>query len=158
MARVKILQCTQSDAPELSVITTWMYQWWGEKEDYSIKEVAHIMAHSVNAVRLPQTYTIWLEEKLVGMYQFSLHDLECRPDIYPWLCNVYIVPEARGNGILYDVMAHVKQYMIEKNWSALYLFTTHQGLYEKFGWQFIEEIETFLPQAHWQRLYGFFLS
>lgn len=157
MAQVEIKQCIQPDAKELSVMTMWMYQWWGEKEGYSVEEIAHMMTHSVNSVRLPQTYTIWLEGKLVGMYQFSLHDLECRPDIYPWLCNVYIVPEARGKGILYDVMAHVKQYMIEKNWSALYLFTTYKELYEKLGWQFIEEIETFLPQAHWQRLYGFFL-
>lgn len=154
---MKIKQCTDPNAPELTVMTRWMYEWWGEKEGYCIEEIAHMMAHSVNTMRLPQTYTIWLENQLVGMYQFSLHDLDCRPDLYPWLCNVYLIPEVRGKGILYEVMAQVKQSMIQMGWSNLYLFTTHTGLYEKLGWQFIEEIETFLPQAHWQRLYGYFL-
>lgn len=157
MAQVSIRQCTQADAPEVSVMTQWMYQWWGETEGYCMEEIAHMMAHSVNLVRFPRTYTIWLEEKLVGMYQLSLHDLDCRPDLYPWLCNVYLIPEARGKGILYDVMAHVKSCMKEMDLSCLYLFTIHKGLYEKFGWCLIEEIETFLPQAHWQRLYGYFL-
>jgi len=37
-----------------------------------------------------------LEIKLFGMYQFTYEDLFVRPDIYPWLANVYIDEEYRN--------------------------------------------------------------
>ena len=35
---------------------------------------------------------------------------------------------------------------------TVYLYTSHQGLYEKFGWTFVEEVDTFL-KPRMQRLY-----
>lgn len=40
----------------------------------------------------------------------------------------------------------------ESNLTRLYLYTTHVGLYEKYGWKFIGNIETHLD-PHIQRLY-----
>ena len=37
--------------------------------------------------------------------------------------------------------------------SELYLYTEYKGLYEKFSWEFIEEIKTFKEDAPIQRLY-----
>ncbi len=36
--------------------------------------------------------------------------------------------------------------------SELFLYTTHSGLYESLGWDFVEEIDTFL-EPRIQRLY-----
>ena len=35
----------------------------------------------------------------------------------------------------------------------LYLFTKHIGLYEKFGWEYISEIDTYIENPRFQRLY-----
>jgi len=41
------------------------------------------MAHSLNEVRLPQTFGLFDGERLIGMYQFTLSDMFHRPDVYP---------------------------------------------------------------------------
>lgn len=35
----------------------------------------------------------------------------------------------------------------------LYLYTKHIGLYEKFGWEFLEEVPTFREDSPVERLY-----
>lgn len=39
------------------------------------------------------------------------------------------------------------------NLTELYLYTKHIGLYEKFGWEFIEEVKTFKEDSPIERLY-----
>jgi len=34
-----------------------------------------------------------------------------------------------------------------------YLYTSHLGLYEKYGWKFVEELKTFKENANIERLY-----
>ena len=37
--------------------------------------------------------------------------------------------------------------------TELYLYTHHLGLYEKFGWEFVEEVKTFKEESPIERLY-----
>lgn len=39
------------------------------------------------------------------------------------------------------------------NLQELYLYTKHVGLYEKFGWKFVEEVKTFKKDSPIERLY-----
>ena len=82
----------------LNTITTWMYNWWGKRDGYSFEKVKCFMKHSMMKKRLPQTYGLFLDDKIIGIYQFGYEDLSVRPDIYPWLANVYIDEEYRGKG------------------------------------------------------------
>ena len=68
----------------LNTITTWMYKCF--------------MKHSMMEKRLPQTYGLFLDGKIIGIYQFGYEDLSVRPDIYPWLANVYIDESYREKG------------------------------------------------------------
>ena len=148
---LQVLKIT--DTSQLDKITGWMYGWWGEKEGYSLDAVHSYMAHSLNAQRLPQTYGLYLGGKLIGMYQFTYEDLFARPDIYPWLANVYIDKAYRNMGygdyLLRSVRENARANLREKE---LFLFTSHEGLYEKYGWRYEGEINTFL-EPHKQRLY-----
>jgi len=78
-----VRRLTAADDAWLDTITMWMYGWWGEKEGYSRDAVACCMAHSLNEVRLPQTFGLFDGERLIGMYQFTLSDMFHRPDVYP---------------------------------------------------------------------------
>lgn len=99
------------------------------------------------------TFGLYLQGKLIGMYQFTNSDLFVRPDVYPWLANVWLDPAYRGRGygrrMLATVEEHAKTYLRAPE---LYLFTQHTGLYEKFGWRFAGEIDTHLA-PRMQRLY-----
>lgn len=142
-----------TDSSQLEKITGWMYGWWGEAEGYALDAVRSYMAHSLNTRRLPQTYGLYLGDELIGMYQFTYEDLFARPDIYPWLANVYVDAQYRKKGygdfLLRSVKENAEANLRERE---LFLFTSHIGLYEKYGWQQAGEIETFL-EPHKQRLY-----
>ncbi len=88
------------------------------------------------------------------MYQLSMtEDLESRPDIYPWLINVYVEETYRGQHVGRKLMESVNENARKANIKELYLYTKHIGLYEKFGWKFVENVETFKPDSPIERLY-----
>ncbi|MBO5569633.1 MAG: GNAT family N-acetyltransferase [Clostridia bacterium] len=139
-------------ADHLDMMTKWIFDWWGKAENYSYEAVYSYMSYSLQETRLPQTYGLFLNEKLIGMYQFTMEDLFSRPDIYPWLANVYIDKAYRSCGYGRFLLNSVKETAEKAGLSELYLFTTHEGLYEKFSWDFVREIDTFL-EPRIQRLY-----
>lgn len=145
---------TSTDEKTLEKMTSWMYEWWGKDEDFSPDAVACYLKHGMQENRLPQTYGIFLGQDIIGMYQFLYDDLTVRPDIYPWLANVYVEEKYRGIGFGKILMENIKRTAQEDiDFDEIYLYTEHFGLYEKFGWEFVSEIDTFLDGKRIQRLY-----
>lgn len=149
-----IKKLTAIDDSLLNTITEWMYEWWGEKEGYSFEVIKCYMEHSLQEDRLPQTYGLFVEDCLIGLYQFRLDDLFVRPDIYPWLANVYIDSPYRNKGYGRHLMESIKSNARQcLQYKEVFLYTKHKGLYEKYGWEFVSEIDTYLEDAEKQRLY-----
>ena len=151
MERFTVERITEPDGIE--TIAGWMYAWWGAREGYAREAVLESMRHSLHTDRLPMTFGAYLDGTLIGVYQFTNGDLFVRPDVTPWLANVYLDPAYRGKGfgrrMLSTVRKNAAQYLPG---TELHLFTRHDGLYEKFGWVFEAEIDTFL-EPRIQRLY-----
>lgn len=133
----------------------WNYNWWGIRDNKSIEEVEYYFKHCLcNGNRLPQTFVAIIDGEVVGMYSLSMHDdLEGRPDIYPWLINVYVDENYRGKGVCREMMNTVNENAKKTGLKELYLYTKHVGLYEKFGWEFLEEVPTFRKESPIERLY-----
>lgn len=142
------------DEDNFKIMTKWMYEWWGIEDGDSLEEVECYMKHSFQKDRLPQTYGLFLNGTIIGMYQFAYEDLSVRPDIYPWLANVYIDEKYRNKGyakyMLNTVLENAKKVL---DFDELYLFTKHIGLYEKFGFRFISDFDTYKKNPRIQRLY-----
>lgn len=135
-------------------ICEWNYNWWGIKNGNSIEEVECYLEHSLCENRLPQIYVAIIDNEPVGMYQMTMSDdLVSRPDIYPWLVNVYVDEKYRGKKLCRKLMNTVKENAKKVNLTELYLYTKHIGLYEKFGWKFVEEVKTFKSDSPIERLY-----
>ncbi len=138
----------------LNKITTWMYNWWGKRDGYSFEATKCFMKHSMQDVRLPQTYGLFLNDNIIGMYQYALEDLSVRPDIYPWLANVYIDEEYRNMGYGRKLLETVKDTSKNlKNFNEIYLYTRHVNLYEKSGFEFVCDIDTYKKENRIQKLY-----
>lgn len=151
---IEIKQLIDIDETTLNTITTWMYNWWGIKDGYSFDGVKCFMEHSLQKDRLPQTYGLFIDNKIIGMFQLTYEDLNVRPDIYPWLANVYIDEEYRTKGYGRKLLESVKE--IAKNhlsFKEIYLYTKHKNLYEKFGWEYVSEIDTFNEESRIESLY-----
>ena len=151
---IELKQLINIDNDILNTITTWMYNWWGIKDGYSFEAVKCFMQHSLQKDRLPKTYGLFLNDTIIGMFQLTYEDLAVRPDIYPWLANVYIDEKYRKMGYSKNLLEGVKniaQSSLEFN--ELFLYTKHIGLYEKFGWKYISQINTYKDESRMERLY-----
>ena len=128
----------------------------GEKEGFSKEKMQYYVKNHINPGQaLPQTFVLLQEEELAGVYQLSMSDLDVRPDRYPWLINVYIAPTYRGQGGLTLMMESLKETMHSMKIPCVYLYTYHKGLYEKYGFQFVENFHTYINPDDIQRLYQY---
>ena len=151
---IEFKQLIDIDENILDIITKWNYEWWGESLNCNYEKVKCFLKYSMQKERIPQTYGLFLDDEIIGMCQFLYEDLDVRPDIYPWLANVYIDEKYRNKGygrILIDNATKVAHNVIKFN--ELFLYTKHIGLYEKFGWKYIGDIDTFKDESRIERLY-----
>lgn len=152
---MRIIRLENNNDDIINKICEWNYNWWEIKNNNSLEEVRCYFKHSLcKDNRLPQTFIALIKDEPVGMYQISMSDdLVSRPDIYQWLVNVYVDEKRRGNGICRKLMNTVKENAKSISLNELYLYTKHVGLYEKFGWKFIEKVNTFKDDSSMERLY-----
>lgn len=151
---MEIIRLLHHDNEIFEKIVEWNYNWWGIKEGKTREEVEYLFRHSICKDRLPQTFVALLDGEVVGMYQLSMtDDLFGRPDIYPWLINVYVDESFRGRNICREMMQTVRENAKNAGLKELYLYTKHVGLYEKFGWEFAEMVKTFDATSPVERLY-----
>lgn len=151
---MEIRKIQKTEQGLLDTITQWMYDWWGSDMHRTYEEVKHFTEHSAEDDRLPHTYGLFVDEELVGVYQFRLDDLFVRPDIYPWLANVYVAKEHRGKGYGKALNESVLQMAKENlNYEEIYLYTHHVGLYEKYGWEYVSQIDTVAAEPRMQLFY-----
>ena len=151
---MEIIKLEESNNLFFDKICDWYYNWWGIKNNESIEEIKCTFEHSLCKNKLPQTFVALIDGEPAGMYQLSMSDdLNSRPDLYPWLINVYVDEKFRGRNVARELMNTVKENAKELGLTELYLYTKHIGLYEKFGWKFIEEVKTFKDDSPVERLY-----
>lgn len=151
---MKVIRLEDKNNDIFNKICEWNYNWWGIKNGNSIEEVECYLEHSLCENRLPQTYVAMIDNEPVGMYQITMSDdLVSRPDIYPWLVNVYVDEKYREKKLCRKLMNTVKENAKKVNLTELYLYTKHIGLYEKFDWEFVEEVNNFKSDSPIERLY-----
>jgi GNAT superfamily N-acetyltransferase len=81
-------------------------------------------------------------DDLVSFCTFAERDEVKSYDYSPWIGFVYTYPQYRGHryiGLLFD---KIESLAMEQNISDLYLSTDHIGLYEKYGFEYIKDMET----------------
>ena len=151
---MEIIRLESADDPLFEAVYDWNYRWWGVRDGVSPAEVRCTLEHSLNRTRLPQTFVAVEKGRALGMYQLSrIDDLYCRPGLYPWLIDVYVAEAFRGRGVGRALLETVPDNARKAGLTELYLYTAHAGLYEKFGWTYAGEVETFRPERPKERLY-----
>lgn len=142
MDRITIKKIVSPTKEILDTTTKWMFEWWGKEDNYKYDDVYNYMKNSFNEKGLPQTYIMFLGDELIGMYQITYRDLFTRPNIYPWIANVYIKEEYRNKGYGKILIDSIKNQVKENtSFDTIFLYTTHDNLYETFGWEYLETTE-----------------
>jgi len=151
---LKIVNLEEETDAGFKEICKWYYEWWGEKFDMTPTKMEDYVRSKLNSDKLPQTFIVLLNKEPVATYQLLADSITVK-DVSPLLDGVYVDKKYRKKGILNQIMKSAEHQARHLNLKELYLYTDYLGLYEKYGWNFIEEIKapTSQDQHRIQRLY-----
>ena len=149
------LEKSPEHRPFVDTVVDWFYRWWGVPGKFKFEQVREFVEHSLNdGTHLPQLFAALEEGSVLGVFDISMSDdLMTRCDVYPWLANVYVAESARGRGIGRFLLSKLDTVMAELKIPELFLYTKHVGLYEKFGFEFVEPVHTYKDDSPVERLY-----
>ena len=75
-------------------------------------------------------------EDLVSFCTFAEKDDIQPTDLTPWIGWVYTFPNFRGNRYVGKLLSHAETLAEEAGIKNIYISTNHDGLYEKYGYEF----------------------
>lgn len=84
-------------------------------------------------------YLLMEGEELVSFLTLSGQDAVRDESLTPWVGFVFTAPEYRGHRYAGQLLAHAENRAAELGWKKIYLCTTHEGLYEKYGYNYQED-------------------
>lgn len=154
MSRIKIVKVTEEDTDFIEIITDWLYNWWGKIEGYSKQAIKEYSKRAVCEKKIPHTFIALMDGKPVGMYHIVMGDCKVRPDIYPWLSDVYVDIQFRGQGIGKILIESVYEKAKGLGLKKIFLYTHLDNVYEKYGWKFVEYFNPFTSPKGEQKLYS----
>jgi GNAT superfamily N-acetyltransferase len=111
---------------------------WGNAANYNFYYDA--ISHSSNTGQgLPRFYLLMDEDIIAGCYALLTNDLVSRQDLVPWLGCLYVEPAYRGRQLGEVLLNNGIEEAKRMGYKAVYLTTDHDGYYERYGWERIED-------------------
>jgi GNAT superfamily N-acetyltransferase len=127
----------------IPIVAGWYFEEWGHKVlGNSILQTIERISGKLNRDKAPLHILAVEEEKVLGVAQFKMYEMDIYPDKEFWLGSLFVSPAFRGQGIgsaLADKIAlTAKDFGVED----LHLQTEvlDGGLYRHIGWHTIETI------------------
>ena len=81
-----------------------------------------------------------LNGEVVGIATLMKSDYYPLPEIYPWVSTLFVTEKYRGNRISEELIRFANQYAKEIGFTKTYIPTEHVGLYEKYGYHYVQDI------------------
>lgn len=81
--------------------------------------------------------------KIVGICTIMKTDYYPLPEIFPWISSVYVLEEYRGKRVSEKLIGFANGYAVAIGFERTYIPTEYIGLYEKYGYRFLREIENY---------------
>jgi len=121
----------------IPVLAHWHFSEWGELTGTSAEaEYAAMLARFTSASTIPTTLVAVGRNKLLGSANLVECDMDIRPELHPWLAQVFVDPPARRKGIGAALVKAATVKCRECGYNAVYLYTsgTLPRFYERLGW------------------------
>lgn len=130
-----------SDKPVLKNV---MAQWFHEKWDIPLKTYIASMDECLESnAPVPQWYAAVDDNgRIIGGMGVIQNDFHKRLDLAPNVCAVYTESDRRSEGIAGELLDFVCKDMKQSGIDTLYLITDHIGFYERYGWDYLCDVET----------------
>ena len=96
--------------------------------------------HSISTGSLlPRWFLAMKGEEIVGGCGLITNDFISRMDLWPWLAALYVIEQERGQALGSKLLSNAVREAGKLDFHKVYLTTDHDGFYEKYGWERIED-------------------
>lgn len=115
-------------------VAGWLWGFWGNPRNFEFYR--SLVAHGKDN-DIPMVYVAFLDGAPAGAVALLRADLFSRQDLFPWMADLFVLPEYRSRGI----GSSLQDFIIEKakalGYREIYLYTPLKGYYEKKGWKYM---------------------
>jgi GNAT superfamily N-acetyltransferase len=126
-----------ADRPELKdLVARWLWSFWGAPGNF---DFYRSMTGHCRKDGFPLMYVALIDGMPVGTVSLLPSDLFSRQDLYPWMADLYVPPECRGEGVGSALQDFVLEEAKKRGFCQVFLETSLNGYYEKKGWEFVCE-------------------
>lgn len=132
--RIAYLARHRSRIPTLAA---WHHAEWAHLyPDETLAGFREHLERSAQTGAIPLTLIALVEGRLAGSVSLIEDDLDSRPELSPWLANVYVAPPFRGHGLGTLLIKKALRVAAQLGVETLYLFTErHAPFYARLGWR-----------------------
>jgi N-acetylglutamate synthase-like GNAT family acetyltransferase len=116
----------------------YIHSKWGNEKNY-IFYLDSILHSSNKRTGLPRFYLMFKASEIVGSYALITNDFISRHDLIPWLACLFIEETERGKRLSQTIFNHAKEEARKCGFDTLFLTTFHDDLYDKLGWERLED-------------------
>jgi GNAT superfamily N-acetyltransferase len=116
-------------------VAAWVWQEWGRHGGHTLaEETGWIAGHDARS-GVNQCFVVVEDGVAAAVATLEEADLDERPDLSPWLANVFVAPGHRGRGHAARLVRQVEATARASGVARLYLHTeSAAGLYVRLGW------------------------
>lgn len=128
----------------LETVNSWLYNQWGHHDpNGSEKEWFIERKEKLKNIKLLPIIFIALEDGIpVGTASIVKSDMKSHPELEPWLADVYVREDKRGNGYGSKLVKRVLKESKQQNFNKIYLFTPDKkSFYQRIGWKLYKHEE-----------------
>ncbi len=102
----------------------------------TVESFAEDLARSLGTQPVPSTWVLVADSTVIGSVSVIEQDLDSRPELTPWLANLWIDREWRGRGLGKQLVGHACEQGRLRGLERLYLYTPeHAAFYQALGWE-----------------------
>ena len=133
---------TTAERPELlPPVARWLHEAFYREGGYTYEGTLADISRPTAAIGPPQYFVLLRDDVAIGTATLDEADLKERPELTPWLANVFVVPEARGHGHVHMLIGAVEAACRTADVATLWLHTnTAERVYARGGWVAVERV------------------
>jgi len=128
----------------LPVLARWHYDQWGPLTGAgSFDGYVALLSEAAASSTVPSVLVAAADGELLGSANLVASDLPLRPEMTPWLAQLFVKPSRRRDGVGAALVRAVLQRARQCGYGRVYLYTsgTLPQYYSRLGWRFVERLE-----------------
>lgn len=124
-----------TERPELKTAAAeWFHEKWGIPYEAYLESMEEAMS---GKGAVPQWYLALYGERIAAGMGVIANDFHDRTDLTPNVCAVFTEPDFRCQGLAGRLLGFAAGDMKSRGIDALYLLTSHDSFYERYGWEYL---------------------